>query len=91
MSMSKFAISNQITINFFTYISNQIGIIDADYRGEIIALVDNFSDLNYNINIGDCLFQLVFPNFKSFNVELVNELQNTERSNNGFGSTGLNV
>ena len=69
-------------------LSNQIGIIDENYRGEIMALVDNFDNKDYVIKTGERLFQLVFPNYKPFNIELVNEIEETDRGENGFGSTG---
>lgn len=68
--------------------SNSIGLIDAGYRGELIAAVDNYSDDTYLIEKGIRLFQLVFPNLQPFNVEFVNELDVTERGEGGFGSTG---
>jgi dUTP pyrophosphatase len=72
-------------------LSNQIGIIDENYRGEIIALVDNFDNQDYLIKNGERLFQLVLPSYKPFNVELVDEIDETNRGNNGFGSTGSGI
>lgn len=72
-------------------LSNQIGIIDENYRGEIMALVDNFNNEDYKIQKGERLFQLVFPNLKPFSVELVNYINETDRGCNGFGSTGTGV
>lgn len=69
-------------------LSNQIGIIDENYRGEIMALVDNFDNEDYIIHQGERLFQLVFPTYKPFEIELVNEIDETDRGTNGFGSTG---
>lgn len=72
-------------------LSNQIGIIDENYRGEIIALVDNFDNQDYLIKNGERLFQLVLPSYKPFNVELVDEIDETNRGINGFGSTGSGI
>jgi dUTP pyrophosphatase len=72
-------------------LSNQIGIIDYNYRGEIIALVDNFDNEDYIIKSGDRLFQLIFPSYKSFNIKIVDEIEDTDRGNNGFGSTGSGI
>lgn len=72
-------------------LSNQIGIIDENYRGEIIALVDNFDNQDYLIKNGERLFQLVLPSYKPFNVELVDEMDETNRGINGFGSTGSGI
>jgi dUTP pyrophosphatase len=72
-------------------LSNQIGIIDENYRGEIMALVDNFDNEDYVIQKGERLFQLVFPSYKPFEIELVNEIDETDRGTNGFGSTGTGL
>lgn len=69
-------------------LSNQIGIIDENYRGEIMALVDNFDNKDYVIKKDERLFQLVFPSLVPFKVELVPEIDDTNRGINGFGSTG---
>jgi len=69
-------------------LSNQIGIIDENYRGEIMALVDNFDNEEYIIKNDERLFQIVFPSFKPFEVKLVNNIDETNRGSNGFGSTG---
>lgn len=69
--------------------SNSIGIIDADYRGELIAVVDNLSDEIYIINKGDRLFQIINPTLEPFEKkEIVDELSQTIRNDGGFGSTG---
>ena len=67
--------------------ANSIGIIDAGYRGEIMAAVDNIKNEPYTINEGDRLFQLVAPAMKSINIEIVNNLSETTRGSSGFGST----
>ena len=67
---------------------NSIGLIDAGYRGEIIAAVDNIKEQSYKINVGERLFQLVAMNGSEINFELVSELTETDRGTGGFGSTG---
>ena len=67
---------------------NSIGLIDAGYRGEIIAAVDNIKEQPYKINVGERLFQLVAMNGSKINFELVSELTETDRGTGGFGSTG---
>lgn len=68
-------------------LSNSIGIIDKSYRGELMAVVDNISDEDFNINYGQCLFQIVAfdGNLPKFN--LVDTLDETKRGDGGFGST----
>ena len=68
--------------------SNSIGIIDSGYRGEIMACVDNISNEDYMITPGQRLFQIVHPTLYPFNVDVVEELSETERGDGGFGSTG---
>ena len=67
---------------------NSIGLIDAGYRGEIMAAVDNIKEQPYKINVGERLFQLVAMNGSKINFELVSELTETDRGAGGFGSTG---
>ena len=68
--------------------SNSIGIIDSGYRGEIMSSVDNISNEDYMITPGQRLFQIVHPTLYPFNVDVVEELSETERGDGGFGSTG---
>lgn len=68
--------------------SNSIGIIDADYTGELIAYVDNISSKDFEVKAGTRLFQICAPDHKPFEVTFVDELPKTERGDKGFGSTG---
>ena len=73
-------------------LSNSVGIIDSGYRGNIIALFDNFTESNYNVSIQDRLVQICGPNIMypiyPILVENIDELGHTSRGNSGFGSTG---
>ena len=68
--------------------ANKVGVIDADYRGEIMVALHNHSEIKQTIENNDRIAQIAFiPYIKGcFNV--VNELDNTIRGNGGFGSTG---
>ncbi len=75
--------------------SNQIGLADAGYRGELIARVDYFGkDLEYEIPFGRRLFQIVQHNWLPFDqvilVDGINQLPAApdNRAGGGFGSTG---
>ena len=68
-------------------LSNSIGIIDAGYRGELIAAVDNIKDEPYLIEKGSRLFQIVSFTGIPVKFEVVNELTETTRGSGGFGST----
>ena len=68
--------------------SNSIGLIDAGYRGEIMAMCDNIKTYSYIIEKGQRLFQLVATDSSPIHYELVEELEMTTRGAGGFGSTG---
>lgn len=69
-------------------LSNSIGIIDSDYRGEIGVLYDNISDVDYTINAGDRIAQMILlPTYKCKPV-VVDKLAETARGNGAYGSTG---
>lgn len=69
-------------------LSNSVGLIDAGYRGEIIAVVDNIKAEEYTVEPGQRLFQLVPIDGSPISFELVDELSETSRGAGGFGSTG---
>lgn len=70
--------------------ANSVGIIDAGYRGNIMAKVRNLSDEEYVIKAGDKLFQICSSDLKSIKVQIVTELSETSRGSGGFGSTNKN-
>jgi len=67
--------------------ANSVGIIDAGYRGTIMAALDNISENPYTILPGQRLFQLCSPNLTPITFQLTNELSETSRGEGGFGST----
>ena len=69
-------------------LSNSIGLIDAGYRGEIMAAVDNIKEEDYTIDFGQRLFQIVAMDGSPLSFELVDSLSQTDRGAGGFGSTG---
>ena len=68
--------------------AKSIGLIDAGYRGEIMAVCDNIKDYDFSIKKGDRLFQLVSSDLSDIEFTIVNELSDTTRGTGGFGSTG---
>jgi dUTP pyrophosphatase len=69
-------------------LANAVGVIDSDYKGEIIVAVFNQSQQEYVIKPGERIAQLVFvPVFRS-TLEEVDSLADTGRGSGGFGSTG---
>lgn len=69
-------------------LSNGIGIVDSDYRGEIHVGLRNVSDVPYTVNPGDRIAQLMFMPVYAANFTVADELDETERGEGGFGSTG---
>lgn len=72
-------------------LANSVGIIDPNYRGYLIAAVDNISDSEQVLKKGERYFQLCFvPLNKPSSVEIIkeDELSTTDRGTGGFGSTG---
>lgn len=65
------------------------GVIDRDYRGPVKVMVHNLSNNDYVINKNDRIAQLILEQIKTPSVELVEELDDTERGDGGFGSTGV--
>ena len=68
--------------------ANSVGIIDAGYRGNIIACVDNVKNYEFKIEKGSRLFQICGPTLEPSKHWVVNELSNSQRGSGGFGSTG---
>ena len=69
-------------------LANAVGVIDSDYKGEIIVAMQNQGESEYVIKHGERIAQLVFvPVFKAV-IEETQELQETGRGAGGFGSTG---
>ena len=91
-SLSYMLVPKSSISNTSLRMSNSIEIIDSDYRGEIIATVDNIVDRDYIIHKGDRLFQLVHPSLKSFRLDFdpKDGLSDTSRGEGGFGSTNQN-
>jgi len=68
---------------------NTPGTIDSDYRGEVKVLLINLSNEEQIIQAGDRIAQIVFVKVEMAAVELVQQLNQTERAAGGFGHTGL--
>lgn len=67
---------------------NAPGTIDADYRGEIGVLLINLSEDNYILQDGERIAQLVIARYEQAQFVEVDVLDETERGEGGFGSTG---
>lgn len=69
-------------------LTNGVGIIDSDYRGEVMIKLTNLGVNTYIVNSGDRIAQMMVKRVESIFFEEVNELSETERNHGGFGSTG---
>ena len=68
--------------------ANKVGVIDSDYRGEIMVALHNHSKETQVVGDKERVAQLVVMEFDPIVFNIVNELANTERGADGFGSTG---
>jgi dUTP pyrophosphatase len=65
------------------------GVIDSDYRGEISVILYNTDKDNlYVVKSGDKIAQLIIEKYYPFGLQVVDELSESERGSDGFGSTG---
>jgi dUTP pyrophosphatase len=71
-------------------LSNNLAIIDSDYRGEICISLYNDSDVAQVIYPNDRIAQIMFTQYFLYDWEEVDELDSTKRGQGGFGSTGTN-
>ena len=69
-------------------LSNGVGVIDSDYRGEIRVGLTNLSDTPYTVRPGDRIAQLAVMPVVQAELERVDSLDDTGRGTGGFGSTG---
>ena len=67
---------------------NCVGVIDSDYRGELVVPLRNFGDGAYTIQPGERIAQLVIVPVALPRLEEARELSSTQRGTGGFGSTG---
>lgn len=68
--------------------ANKVGVIDSDYRGEIIVALHNHSKEIRTITPNERIAQIVFTPYFKGNFNIVKDLSDTKRGNGGFGSTG---
>lgn len=68
--------------------ANCVGVIDSDYRGEIIVVLHNDTDIIRPVQEGDRIAQLIILPYEKIEFSEVEELTDTHRGDGGFGSTG---
>jgi len=69
--------------------ANCVGVIDSDYRGEIIVALRNDAGVNQQFNKGERIAQIVILPYLAVDFNEVDELDDTQRGTGGFGSTDV--
>jgi dUTP pyrophosphatase len=65
------------------------GVVDSSYRGEVRVVLANLGNSPFTAHPGDRIAQLVIQKIELWTPQVVEELDDTERGENGFGSSGL--
>ena len=68
--------------------ANKVGVIDSDYRGEVMVALHNHGNTPQTVENGERVAQMVFVPYYAAEFELKDELSETLRGEGGFGSTG---
>lgn len=68
---------------------NNLGIIDNDYRNEIMVALKNIGDEPQTVNPGERIAQMILLPYVTYNIVETDSLSDTERGLGGIGSTGL--
>ncbi len=78
-----------LAINKGVSLSNSVGVVDSDYRGEIKVCLKNDGKEKFIIKNGDRIAQMVITPIETPELKLVENLEKTIRGKGGFGSTGV--
>lgn len=70
-------------------LANAVGVLDCKFRGEIKVIFKNHHIKQKTYNIGDRICQLIVMPYPTIEFEEVTELSDSERGQNGFGSSGV--
>lgn len=68
--------------------ANKVGVIDADYRGEVMVALHNHGTQAQTVEAGERIAQMIIAPFVAVNYVFSDELEDTVRGEGGFGSTG---
>ena len=68
--------------------ANKVGVIDADYRGEVMVALHNHGTEAQTVEAGERIAQMIIAPFVAVNYVFSDELDDTVRGEGGFGSTG---
>lgn len=70
-------------------LANSVGVVDSDYRGPAVCVLQNNGDLGFWVGEGDRIAQALILPIPKVSFEVVDELTPTARGESGFGSTGV--
>lgn len=68
--------------------ANKVGVIDSDYRGEVMVALHNHGTVAQTVEAGERIAQIVFAPYYAADFAVVDTLDDTARGAGGFGSTG---
>ena len=69
-------------------LANKVGVVDADYRGEVMVALHNHGLVSQTVEAGERIAQMIIAPFVAVNYVFADELDDTVRGEGGFGSTG---
>ena len=78
-----------LAVKYGIGLTNGIGTIDSDYRGEIKVSLINWGEEEFTVNCGDRIAQMVVCRYEKVELEPVKDLNETARGTGGFGHTGI--
>lgn len=78
-----------LAVKYGIGLTNGIGTIDSDYRGEIKVSLINWGQEAFTVNNGDRIAQMVAAKYERVDFEVSDRLTETERGTGGFGHTGV--
>ena len=78
-----------LAVKYGIGLTNGIGTIDSDYRGEIKVSLINWGEEDFTVNNGDRIAQIVVAKYERAQLVQAEELSETERGSGGFGHTGI--
>ena len=68
--------------------ANKVGVIDSDYRGEVMVALHNHGNVAQTVEAGERIAQIVFTPYVAAEFNVADDLDDTVRGAGGFGSTG---
>lgn len=81
---------SSLATKFGVTLANCVGVVDGDYRGEIMVAMINQGEQAYTINNGERIAQMVITPIFTPEIAVTDNLSETQRGAGGFGSTGKN-